>query len=131
MIFQFYEYLKAELPTLASRLYVETRDPGDKQESIVIRESSGASDGYNLQRIDAAVQVVCRAKSAFTAREWCQTIFEFCRERHNFDLPAALTGDQLLRVKRVKALQPPYNAGQEPSGMFVYVNNYLLTFQDD
>lgn len=129
MIYHFWRYLKDSFPSY--NIVAEVRDPSDAREGIVVREGSGASDGWNLKRIDAAVQVVVRAKNAHTARTMAYAVFDLCREKYNFDLPAFATGETDLRIKHLKAIQPPYSAGQEASGMFVYVNNYLATFQDD
>jgi len=128
MIYHFRQYLKDQFPAL--QIVPEFRDPSDRQDCVIVREGSGASEGYPLDRIDATVQVIVRAKSSYTARDTARQIFVFCRESHNFDLPAGITGDADLRIKHMKCLQPPYSTGQEPSGPFMYVFNVLFTYQD-
>lgn len=128
MIFHFRQFLMNQFP--AFQIVPEFSDPSDRQDRVIVREGSGASEGYNLDRIDATVQVIVRSKSSFTARDRATQIFRYCREVHNFDLPAGITGDVDLRIKRMKCIQPPYATGQEASGVFMYVFNVLFTYQD-
>ncbi len=130
MIFHFLYDLQSQFPSY--NLIGEGVVDLDPQEYILIRESTGASQGYPDNRIDAQVQIIVNDQDQFTARSKANAIFDYMRERHNITLdphPDDASGTPALFIRRVAALQPPSSNGRQENGAFQYTNNYLLTYQ--
>jgi hypothetical protein len=130
MIFHLLYDIQTQFPTYT--IIGEGVINNDIQEYILLRESTGSSEGYPDNRIDAQVQVIVNDQDQFTCRTKAVAIFDYLRERHNITLvphPDDVSGTPSLFIRRVAAIQPPASNGRQSNGTFQYSNNYVLTYQ--
>ena len=130
MIFHFLNDLQTQFPTYT--FYAEGMTNEQNQGHILVKEQGGAADGYPSNKIDASVQVSVREQDQFTCKQKADAVFDYMRYRNNVTLvahPDDDSGTASIFIRMIKAVQSPYPGGRLADGNFVYVNNYVLTYQ--
>lgn len=127
MIYHLQTYLETIFP--AENIVAESMEVNDPQEMVMIRFTGGPQRTYPDNRVDDNVQVLVMKWNNYAARSTANQIYDACRELFHFTLPApAITGETEIDIIRMQAIQKPVSLGPDESGMYVYSNNYQLTY---
>lgn len=128
MKYNLYEYLHANLPAL--NFVIDQIDTTDPQDVVLIRESGGNSDAYNVQRADSTIQIVSFAPDSKQAEDNAFAVYAFLKENFNFTLPA--TGDgkhPAIYIQKISARGRPVLMRWEASTA-VYSFTYEVVYSD-
>lgn len=99
----------------------------DKPErAVLVLESGGFADWYLMpEQIEPTVQVLCRAKTYFEAREDAYAAFDALHKIATWPLPQLESGTDYL-VYSIEALTIPQYLGVDDNRRHLFSTNYIF-----
>lgn len=137
VIYNLAKLLRNELP--AETLYVDqventALEPTTPDRAILLRGTGGLSAPW-LKYTGQTFQVLTRDLSRPGAARLAKDIFDILHGRFGLILPAALNVDgknyAAVQTAQIKAVQLPYNLGQDAAGRTSYTTNYVCIYLEE
>lgn len=101
------------------------------QRAVLVSEAGGTAEFYpNVDVIDVAIQVLCRAETYKQAREDAYIVFRALHGTNNWNLPRIVGSGSDYLAMTVDAVGIPYYLGVDNNRRHLFSTNYIFRMEE-
>jgi hypothetical protein len=101
------------------------------QRAILISETGGSPEFYpNVDVIDVAIQVLCRAETYLEARADAYAVFHALHGTNNWNLARLVGSGPDYLAMTVEAVAIPYYLGEDGNRRHIFSTNYIFRMEE-